>query len=142
MMSFLPSMAQTFAILSQEERQRQVKPHNNTILESTSLSTSATHNNIGPNNFKINYNPYKESSSNSNTSNTNTNNMPNLFCDFCKRSGHSKDICYKLHGYPPGQRFPKRRVSGFATNMHNFEEEKRHCEDMQISVNFSKDLYK
>ncbi|KAL3360867.1 hypothetical protein AABB24_014020 [Solanum stoloniferum] len=154
MMSVLPSMAQAFAILSQEERQREVKPHNNTALESTSLSASATHNNIGPKGFKTNYNSYRGSASNSNTSNTNnmfrgsssTGNRSNLFCDFCKRSGHTKERCYKLHGYPSGQRFPKGRGSGSAANVHTSEEEKNHCEDTsdmnrQMPVNLSKDQY-
>ncbi|XP_015166934.1 uncharacterized protein [Solanum tuberosum] len=38
MMSTLPSMAQSFAILSQEEKQREVKPNNHTVLDSTSLN--------------------------------------------------------------------------------------------------------
>jgi len=37
MMSTLPSMAQAFAILSQEEKQREVRPNNHTALDSTSL---------------------------------------------------------------------------------------------------------
>ena len=37
MMTILPTMAQTFAILSQEERQREVNPLNHMALESTSL---------------------------------------------------------------------------------------------------------
>ncbi|XP_071678918.1 uncharacterized protein [Lolium perenne] len=24
------------------------------------------------------------------------------FCDYCKKTGHIKDNCYKLHGFPPG----------------------------------------
>jgi transposase InsO family protein len=24
------------------------------------------------------------------------------FCDYCKKKGHSKENCYKLHGFPPG----------------------------------------
>ncbi|KAH0730963.1 hypothetical protein KY289_002151 [Solanum tuberosum] len=154
MMSVLPSMAQAFAILSQEERQKEVKPHNNIALESTPLSASTTHNNTGPKGFKTNYNSYKGSASNSNTSNTSnmfrgsssTGNRSNLFCEFCKRSGHTKDRCYKLHGYPSGQRFPKGRGSGSAANVHTSEEEKNHCEDTsdmnrQMPVNLSKDQY-
>ena len=40
MMSTLPTMAQAFAILSQEERQREMKPSNHMALESTSLNAS------------------------------------------------------------------------------------------------------
>ncbi|XP_049392792.1 uncharacterized protein LOC125857124 [Solanum stenotomum] len=27
---------------------------------------------------------------------------PNVFYDYCKRTGHTQGMCYKLHGYPPG----------------------------------------
>ena len=40
MMTILPTMAQTFAILSQEERQREVNPLNHMDLESTSLNVA------------------------------------------------------------------------------------------------------
>ncbi|XP_015159258.1 uncharacterized protein [Solanum tuberosum] len=42
MISTLPSMAQVFAILSQEEKQREVRPHNHTALDSTSLNALAS----------------------------------------------------------------------------------------------------
>lgn len=29
----------------------------------------------------------------------------NLFCDYCKINGHTKDKCFKLHGYPQGHKF-------------------------------------
>lgn len=41
MMNTLPSMAQAFAILSQEEKQKEVKPHNHTTLDSTFLNAFA-----------------------------------------------------------------------------------------------------
>ncbi|XP_015170021.1 uncharacterized protein [Solanum tuberosum] len=55
MMSTLPSMAQTFAILSQEEKQREVRPHTHTALDSTSLNAlaSSTRSKGGP---RTNYN--------------------------------------------------------------------------------------
>jgi len=47
MINTLPSMAQSFAILSQDEKQREVKPYNHTDLDSTSLNVFAsTHNNV------------------------------------------------------------------------------------------------
>ncbi|KAF3646377.1 hypothetical protein FXO38_19192 [Capsicum annuum] len=32
----------------------------------------------------------------------------NLFCEFCKLKGHTKDTCYKLVGYPTDSRFKKK----------------------------------
>ena len=45
MMSTLLSMAQAFAILCQEDKQREVKPHNHTTLDSTSLNAYGQNNN-------------------------------------------------------------------------------------------------
>ena len=40
MMNPLPTMAQTFSMLVQEEKQREIKPHSRVHLDSTSLSAS------------------------------------------------------------------------------------------------------
>ncbi|XP_049344310.1 uncharacterized protein LOC125808697 [Solanum verrucosum] len=129
MMSTLPSMAQAFAILSQEERQREVRPHNHTILESTSLNAS------------VSSNVAAGSKGNSRTSN-----KSNLFCDFCKRTGHIKDRCYKLHGYPSNSRPFKGRSSGSAANVYSSEEDMNRNEVLdesmkQMPVNLSKGQY-
>lgn len=48
MMNILPSTAQAFAKLTQEEKQREVKPHNHSALDSTSLNvSSSTYNTAG-----------------------------------------------------------------------------------------------
>ncbi|XP_070056584.1 uncharacterized protein [Nicotiana tomentosiformis] len=85
MMNPLPSIAQAFSLLIQEERQREIKPNNHLALESSALSASTNR----PGSFKTNYSP---------SNNYNNRNKP--FCDYCKRPGHIKEKCYKLHGYP------------------------------------------
>ena len=93
MMSTLPSMAQVFAILCQEEKQREVKPHNYTTLDSTSLNAyGQTNNNIGYKGFRTNYSSSKEGGTSSgNTSNNNmfrgnsNTNRFSLVCDYCKK---------------------------------------------------------
>ncbi|TMW86280.1 hypothetical protein EJD97_021631, partial [Solanum chilense] len=61
MMSTLPTMAQAFAILSQEERQREMKPLNHMGLVSTSLNVSMSpRNNAG---FNTNFSSHRESTS-------------------------------------------------------------------------------
>ncbi|XP_049365682.1 uncharacterized protein LOC125830537 [Solanum verrucosum] len=156
MMPALPSMTQAFAILLQEERQREVRPHNHTTLESTSLNASispnvATRSRV----FRTNY-ASSRGGTNSPNPNTNTNtvfrgnsstgNRSNLFCDFCKRTGHTKDRCYKLHGYPSNSRPPKGRSSGSAANTYSSEEDKNHNEESdeskrQMPLNLSKGQY-
>jgi len=87
MMNPLPSMAQAFSLLVQEEQQREIKPANHPNLESAALHVGTSRSS----NYRTNY-----------TTNTS---KPSLqykdkFCDYCKRSGHLIEKCYQLHGYP------------------------------------------
>ncbi|XP_019266335.1 PREDICTED: uncharacterized protein LOC109243798 [Nicotiana attenuata] len=97
MMNPLPSMAHAFSLLIQEEKQREVKPHNQLMLDSASLNVNVpsynNFNNRAPmnNNFRTNYSPNNHPS---------TSARLRHFCDHCKRIGHTKDKCFKLHGYP------------------------------------------
>lgn len=88
MLNPLPSMAQAFSILIQEEKQREFKSHNVMNMDSVSLNAGAKNFNRGS------------------TSSTGRQQVGNyvdksqLFCDFCKRTRHTMKTCYKLHGYP------------------------------------------
>ncbi|KAH0731341.1 hypothetical protein KY285_002262 [Solanum tuberosum] len=88
-----------------------MKPLNHMALESTSLNASVSPQyNAGPKccntNYNANYNSYRggacrgANSYNTFRGNSSTGNRSNLFCEYCKRTGHTKDRCYKLHGYP------------------------------------------
>nr|XP_025888367.1 putative uncharacterized protein DDB_G0286751 [Solanum lycopersicum] len=164
MMSTLPTMAQAFAILSQEERQREMKPSNHMALESTSLNASmlsqsnstnsssykggigrgnGSYNNTGSfnNNNAGNFN-----NTNAYRGNSNAGNRSNMFCEYCKRTGHVKDRCYKLHGYPTNTRNPRGRGRGSAANVHTSEGDSYKCEESfeqgkQMPVNLSKSQY-
>ncbi|XP_049413174.1 uncharacterized protein LOC125876101 [Solanum stenotomum] len=95
MMNPLPSMAQAFALLVQEEKQREFKPNNQLFVEGSSLlaGSSSSSNSSGGRNFTTNY-----------FSSNITSNAPRgrPYCDYCRRPGHTRVKCYKLHGYPPG----------------------------------------
>lgn len=95
MMSPLPSIAQAFAMLIQEKKQREVKPHNQFVMESASLNASA-----GNNNLKTNYSTNGYNAGNNANRGGYSSNTHRLFCEYCKKPGHSKDKCFKLHGYP------------------------------------------
>ena len=88
MMSPFPSISQAYSLLVQEERQRQVKTELHFLGENASLTANAnrqpTQPEKQPDNWKTNF----RKSDN------------RRFCDHCKRSGHSIDRCFKLHGYP------------------------------------------
>ncbi|XP_070051766.1 uncharacterized protein [Nicotiana tomentosiformis] len=87
MMNPLPNLAQAFSLLIQDEKQREIKPNNQMLFESASLSVNTSK----PGSYRTNY-----AANNSSTGG----NKPRPFCDYCKKLGHTKDKCYKLHGYP------------------------------------------
>ena len=42
-----------------------------------------------------------------------------LFCKYCKKSGHMKEDCYKLVGYPAHFKFNKPRKGNFGNHQAN-----------------------
>ncbi|KAL3334899.1 hypothetical protein AABB24_031230 [Solanum stoloniferum] len=115
MMNPLPTMAQIFFIIIQEEKQREVKPHNKFNLDSTFFHVNVTSTTT---NFKTNYAPYRNNGGNSRTPN-----RSNLFYDYCKKTGHIKEKCYNLHGFPPDFKFTKGKNAGIAATVNGFSEE-------------------
>lgn len=119
MMNPLPTIAQGFSILIQEEKQREVKPRSYLTMEGTSLNAH------GGSQFKTNYNTQY----NNNTGNMYSQQSGNfqqkgsssglrLFCDYCKKPGHIKDKCYRLHGFPPNFKFTKGKNAATAAAVH------------------------
>ncbi|XP_047251616.1 uncharacterized protein LOC124886720 [Capsicum annuum] len=129
MMNPLPSMGQAFALLVQEEKQREFKPIPHTLAESSPLNVGTSGNYLGggrPGNgksFRTNYNINYDNG---------TRSRP--FCNYCKKLGHTRDKCFKIHGYPnkfmpiPGQHNQKNQIyntnsrvnkgKGVAANVH------------------------
>ncbi|XP_075101642.1 uncharacterized protein LOC107776883 [Nicotiana tabacum] len=148
MMNPLPSIAQAFSILIQEEKQREDKPHNQQlVIESTSLNANGP----GNNNFRTNYNQHMNSSGNNSYGRGHMGNRPSPFCDFCKRPRHTKDKCYKLHGYPQnlkynnGNRGNKLAANVFDTtgNGTNMTDEGGNLQEQSRTMQqLSKELYK
>lgn len=91
MMSPLPSLVQTYAVIVSNEGQKSIASTTGVL----SANPSATMGNL---NMVV----YSRSSIGSN----NTQRFKkgfincNLICDFCKCKGHYKEQCYKLIGYP------------------------------------------
>lgn len=105
-------------------------------MESTSLSVGAystgagglRYRNTGANSgnvtFRTNYtsahSPYRNEgkgtyrNSNSPTINQLTN-KELLFCNYCKKTGHTEAKCYKLHGFPSDFKFTIERNAGSTT---------------------------
>ena len=87
MMSPLPSLSQIYSLLAQEEKQRQVRSGSQFQTESTSFSANTNASNGG-------------NASKGSASRRQDGRRSNLFCEHCKKSGHTVDRCYKIHGYP------------------------------------------
>ena len=92
MMNPLPSLGQTYSLLIQEERQRQVKNAGQFFNDSASSFNAGEHRSFVP--------PY-QSTQRKNDGRRNS----QYFCDHCKKLGHTMEKYYKLHGYPNKQPF-------------------------------------
>uniref|UniRef100_A0A2N9EJE2 CCHC-type domain-containing protein n=1 Tax=Fagus sylvatica TaxID=28930 RepID=A0A2N9EJE2_FAGSY len=92
LMEPLPSINKVFALVSQEERQRELSStpmlHG---VESGSTALAVT-----------NYKPYG--------GNKNFGKKERPICSHCGITGHTVEKCYKIHGYPPGYK-PRGRAA-------------------------------
>nr|XP_033510113.1 uncharacterized protein LOC117274884 [Nicotiana tomentosiformis] len=61
------------------------------------------------------------------------NNRPRPFYDFCKRLGHTKDKCFKLHGYP--QHFNRKGAQNYNLTAQNDNQYPRNNKGKSIAAN-------
>ncbi|KAH0739575.1 hypothetical protein KY290_038280 [Solanum tuberosum] len=94
MMTPLPSMGQVFALLVQEEKQREIKPHNQMFAETASLAASAS----GTKNFKTSY-----------TSNTNTNEASSRQGQISQNNSYNQ----RNYGYNPPTNNQRNTINGY-----------------------------
>ena len=111
MMNPLPSMGQAFSLLIQEEKLREFKPVGRMSTYSVSLNVKVVDNkgnggrffktNFQGNNYANGYGNHGDANNGSGGNHypSNNSNRSVIVCDYCKRTGHIKDKCYKLHGY-------------------------------------------
>ncbi|XP_074323717.1 uncharacterized protein LOC141660627 [Apium graveolens] len=83
MMNPLPTLSQAYAILLQEENQREIQ---HSALSNDNLAMAVKSNYSGKNQ-QPKFNSHKKVDS-------------TVICDFCHISGHLKDKCYCIHDYP------------------------------------------
>ncbi|XP_070020043.1 uncharacterized protein [Nicotiana sylvestris] len=87
LMSPSPNVSRAYAMLINEENQRKVHMTNtpmNEVNDSTALMSS-----------RDNSQKFKR--------------YGNLYCEYCRIKGHTKDTCYKLVGYPPSFKGKKKQ---------------------------------
>ena len=102
MLDPLPSFGQTYSLLIQEERQRQVKNSGHFLGDSAASFNAGSQ--------RVSYQtPYKKPEGR------------RPFCEHCKKPGHTIEKCYKLHGYPSKQPY-KPKGGKHAHNAWNEEE--------------------
>ncbi|XP_075103379.1 uncharacterized protein LOC142177987 [Nicotiana tabacum] len=97
-MKHVPSVNQAYAMLMSEESQRNV-------------AGSAGILGAAPNATSGHYESTTLYSSKSDNRPKHRKNF-NLYCDFCKLKGHSKENCYKIVGYPADYKFKKKGGAG------------------------------
>ncbi|KAH0761006.1 hypothetical protein KY290_017079 [Solanum tuberosum] len=101
--------------LNEEEKQRKVKPHGKFNLEFTSLHVNVASTSV---NFRTNYTPQR-SNWGSSSGGSKPPNKSHLFCEYCKKYVHTRDKCYRLHGFPEDFKFTKcKNVAGTTTTAH------------------------
>lgn len=85
MMSPPPSLSEAFGLLLQEEHQREKSPVTTIMSDSSAMAVKQ-------------YNEY----GNRNSRNTKKLSVDkaSLYCEFCHFTGHTKDTCFCIHGYP------------------------------------------
>lgn len=76
---------------------------------STSRSSRPTSSSTANNNFRTNYSQ----------TNSYIGNKPRMICDYCKRPGHTKEKCYKLHGYPQAYNSNNFNQNGYRNGNQN-----------------------
>lgn len=85
LMKPLPSLSQCYSLLLQEENQRSLACGSHVITESVAMVVK----NVGT--------CYQAGKINKRSS---QDNKDQLLCDFCHMTGHAKDKCYCIHGFP------------------------------------------
>lgn len=89
MKSHLLSISQVYCLLHQKESQREIHSSGHFMSDATSLNVNTsrfTNQSSAPGHFP------KKSGFDSKKS--------ILHCNYCKKTGHTIDKCYKIHGYP------------------------------------------
>lgn len=115
-----PSVSQAHAMLVHEESKRKICESSsytrNELDESTALMS--VHDNQPRGKRFNNYNNYNNSYGGSNnTYGGSSNYNSNLFCDICKKKGHSEGLCYRVIGYPTGYKGKKKPLIRLSNNV-------------------------
>lgn len=116
LMDPFPPVTKAFALVTQQERQFHIPTISDVDGDLKSITDNvASVNNVYSNRGRGGYNNRGRGRSNGGGRGQNQ----NRYCTNCKRSNHTIDTCYLLHGYPPGyqNRSNKGAQSGSSVNL-------------------------
>ncbi|XP_075074481.1 uncharacterized protein LOC142162074 [Nicotiana tabacum] len=100
-MSSLPSLSKATMLQHDEKQKETSAPLPSFSNDSTSFNVSTGHmNNHRAFHQRVQFDSKRGSTFTS-----------NLSCKYCKKTGHTVDKCYKLHGFPPNFKFTKNKRS-------------------------------
>lgn len=102
MKSPLPTVGQVYSLLLQEETQRKIHSTSHLMADSAFLNA---------NSFR--YSTSGQYGGNGNFQKKVGTDIKKIHCNYCKKPGHTRDKCFKLHGFPADFKFtkPKRVVA-------------------------------
>lgn len=90
MLQPIPTLNEAYSLLIQEENQREISTQTSHVTESMSMAVKP----YTPNQKFDGSKAVKRESIDKST----------LYCNFCKNSGHTKDTCFCVHGFPSWHR--------------------------------------
>ncbi|XP_024006280.1 uncharacterized protein LOC112082872 [Eutrema salsugineum] len=112
----IPSIEDVFNMITQDERQKNIKPSprvDNVAFQASGPAPGTLYNE--------GYNPgyYTGPDENAAYATTYNNQRPQQkpMCTHCGRLGHTIQKCYKLNGYPPGHKFAQKQPQGSSEGM-------------------------
>nr|XP_016481241.1 PREDICTED: uncharacterized protein LOC107802288 [Nicotiana tabacum] len=119
MMNPLPSLDNVCNILLQDEKQRQKTLNTHFTPDLASFNANTT----TPTRFPLHFQSQGQYTQKVNFDSPNqrlvSNQNKDLFCKYCKKSGHTIDKCYKLIGFPQGFKFTKGKRFGIGANVES-----------------------
>lgn len=114
MMTPLPSVSQAYAYVKQDEKARQGFQSLDSVSAASVHAALPTPDNSSVAAFVKKYNAHKGA-----TSNPSSVSKPVIKCSFCNFTGHTRENCYKIIGYPPNRKKKDRNTTGSNANVSN-----------------------
>ncbi|KAG7533570.1 Transcription factor MADS-box [Arabidopsis thaliana x Arabidopsis arenosa] len=106
MLKPIPSIEDVFNMVTQDERQKSIKPV--AKMENVAFQSSGPTEITSTGYYNDNTNAGYYSGPLENTAYAAFRPSQRPYCTHCGRSGHTIQKCYRIHGYPPGQKTPQR----------------------------------